>query len=171
MSRCPIQPAPEWIGGHRVDGEAYSSDHLAFFALSAADPSGELRLVAAALLIPKAIADEEVDRVLRPILAGDGPDGAIRLWDQEHPAIQWRLRPCRGGVVPPAQTVEWWRGGAEGARRWCSMTPVVMDRHGSRRAEIQEAIERSCLRLRLPRPASVETSPETFVPGVPRSGA
>lgn len=171
MKRCPVQPVPEWIGGHRADGEALDRDHLACVALPQADDSGRWRLGAAALLVPREISDEAVRQELLPALESSAEHGPLRLWDAMAPPIRWRLHARRGGAASERLHESWWRGGELGARQWASVTPVVMDRHGSREHEQREAIERSCARLGLPAPIEVEVGRHSAIPGVPAAGS
>jgi hypothetical protein len=171
MKRCPIQPVPEWIGGHREDGEALERDHLACITLPQPTATGAWRLAAAALLVPRDVSDAEVRRDLLPAIEPGRGLGPLRLWDSRTPAISWSLRPRCGGAAESTLRESWWRGGDRGAARWASLTPVVMDRHGSRARERREAIERSCRRLGLPAPIAVELGRDSAVPGVPAAGS
>jgi|GEM_PF-6948134 len=171
MKRCPVQPVPEWIGGHREDGEASERDHLAFLALPQPAPDGSWRLGAAAILVPRDVPEDAARRELLPALAPSLGEGSIRLWDAASPPIGWRLRLRQGGAAGEALREAWWRGGDAGASHWASVTPVVMDRHGSRPSERREAIERSCARLGLPPPREVEVGREAFIPGIPPAGS
>lgn len=171
MKRCPVQPVPEWIGGHRADGEALERDHLACIALPHPDGLGRWRLGAAALLVPREISDDTVRRELLPALEVSPEHGPLRLWDAHSPAIGWRLHLRRGGASSELLHESWWRGGDLGERQWASVTPVVMDRHGSREHEQREAIERSCARLGLPIPVEIEVGRESSIPGVPAAGS
>lgn len=171
LARCPVQPVPEWIGGHHADGRRLQRDHLAIVALPAIDPAGRWRLFGAGLLVPRGVSEAEIDHQLRPALRPSHPNGPLRLWDDSSPPIGWTLHPRSGGVHREQQLESWWRAGNLGATAWASMTPVVLDRHGSSTREQQDAIARSCERLGLPRPSSIDVGPRALVPGVPVAGS
>ncbi len=171
MARCPVQPVPPWIGGHHDDGRVLDRDHLACIALPQWRADRGWRLGAAALLVPRDVSEERIRRDLLPALDADSKQGPLRLWDRGHPALDWKLRRRIGGAAEAMLQEEWWRGQAAGARRWASVTPAVMDRHGSRVAERRDAIERSCHRLGLPSPVHIDLGRESAVPNVPVAGS
>jgi CRISPR-associated protein Csb2 len=107
-------------------------------------------------------------RILDPWLYDDqGLPRRIRLFDGEW--LECSLELETREKPPHNLNVGAWSGPA---RRWASVTPVVLDRHfdGPDKWELAaEAVKDSCTRIGLPRPVEVLLHPVSMFSGVPRS--
>lgn len=120
-----------------------------------------------ALALPREIDFAESAAVLEPWLRDpDGLPREIRLFDG------WLE--CRGELEtrespPHSLRAECWAGPA---RRWASVTPVVLDRHHDGKDKWEKAAEGvkdACVNIGLPRPLDVMLHPVSLVEGVPRA--
>ena len=86
MRECPEQPPPEWLSGHRLDGEPTSAPHLALAPLPFVhSPHADGRILGLALVLPGSLTPEAAGRCLEPILrdAVTGLPRERRLFDGE----------------------------------------------------------------------------------------
>ncbi len=121
-----------------------------------------------ALALPRGLEPAEAARVLEPWLRDEhGLPNAIRLfngqWLECVAEIETRERP------PLNLRLETWTGPA---RRWASVTPVVLDRHfdgADKWDRTSQAVKDACERIGLPRPLEVLLHPVSLIEGVPRS--
>ncbi|MBK1731103.1 type I-U CRISPR-associated protein Csb2 [Thiococcus pfennigii] len=170
MAKCPQQPPPEWLAGHTPDGQPTRAPHLAFLPLPfVGRPHADGRIMGAALALPKGLDPDEAAACLAdllydqhglpraiPLFDGHWLDGTAEL-ETRTPAPQESLR-TRAWTGP--------------ARRWASVTPVVLDRHFDGPDKWQRAadsVKTACERIGLPRPADVLLHPVSLFEGVPRS--
>lgn len=168
LSACP-DPIPEWLSGHAGDGRPSQVPHLALLPLPfVGDAHADGRVLGVALALPRSVSAEEVGRVLGPwlqdewgqpverkLFAGQWLECRVALENREKPPLN--LRP------------ETWIGPA---RRWASVTPVVLDRHfdGTDKWEkAAESVKDAVERIGLPRPLEVLLHPVSLHAGVPRS--
>lgn len=168
LSACP-DPIPEWISGHGASGGASSDPHIAFLPLPFVGAEhADGRVLGVALALPRGLEPSEAERVLEPWLRDEhGLPRTIRLFDGQWlectVALETRERP------PFNLRLETWTGPA---RRWASVTPVVLDRHfdGPDKWErAAETVKAACERIGLPRPLEVLLHPVSLVEGAPRS--
>jgi hypothetical protein len=168
LSACP-EPIPEWISGHAASGEASRQPHIALLPLPFAGAEhADGRLIGVALALPRGLDPTEAARVLEPWLRDEhGMPRPIRLFDGQWlecvAELETRERP------PLNLRLETWTGPA---RRWASVTPVVLDRHfdGPNTWEhAAETVKDACERIGLPRPLEVVLHPVSLIEGVPRS--
>lgn len=168
LKACP-EPIPEWISGHDAHGRASIQPHLAFLPLAfVGSEHADGRLTGMALALPKNLSPEETAR-------------GLGTWLQDESGLPCRIRLFDGGWLecsleldtredPPYNLrKEAWTGPA---RRWSSVTPVVLDRHfdGPNKWDIAaEIVKDSCERIGLPRPLEVLLHPVSMLQGVPRS--
>ena len=168
LSTCPA-PIPEWISGHQANGLPSRNPHLAILPLPfVGGQHADGRIMGLALALPKAIPTEEVGRIFTPILTDqNGFPQPIRLFDGEWLECSAMLEERE---VPPWNLrLETWTGPA---RRWATVTPVVLDRHHdgkTRWDKAAETVKDACERIGLPRPEEVLLHPVSQVIGVPRS--
>ncbi len=168
LSLCPA-PIPEWISGHQTNGLPSRNPHLAILPLPfVGGQHADGRIMGLALVLPKAIPTEEVGRIFTPILTDqNGFPQPIRLFDGEWLECSAMLEERE---VPPWNLrLETWTGPA---RRWATVTPVVLDRHHdgkTRWDKAAETVKDACERIGLPRPVEVFLHPVSQVTGVPRS--
>jgi len=163
---------PEWLSGHAENRAATSRPHLAFAALpfvAAAHADGHI--MGAALILPRGLDPGEAARWLEPWLRTEhGLPREVTLFDgrwlEAH--IELELREAR----PQALRPETWTALPDGASRWGSVTPVVLDRHfkgEDKWHKAAESVKDACVRIGLPRPLTVELHPVSRVRGVPRA--
>jgi len=168
LTACP-QPIPEWVSGHDADGRASRQPHVALLPLPfVGSAHADGRLMGVALALPRDLDPTEAARLLEPWLRdNDGQPRTLKLFDgqwlecdaeletREHPPHN--LRP------------ETWTAPA---RRWASVTPVVLDRHfdgPDKWEQAAESVKTACERAGLPRPLEVLLHPVSLFEGVPRN--
>jgi len=163
------QPIPEWVSGHDADGRASSQPHVAFLPLPfVGDEHGDGRIMGVALALPKDLDPAEAARVLEPWLRDDdGLPRALRLFDGQWlecgAEVETRERPSKN------LRMETWTGPA---KRWASVTPVVLDRHfdgPDKWEQAAESVKTACERAGLPRPLEVLLHPVSLIEGVSKS--
>lgn len=163
------EPIPEWVSGHDVEGRASRVPHVAFLPLPfVGSQHADGRLLGVALALPRTLDAVEAARVLEPWLRDEhGLPRSLKLFDGQwlecHAELETRERP------PANLRIEAWTGPA---RRWASVTPVVLDRHfdGTDKWEkAAESVKDSCERIGLPRPIEVLLHPVSLFEGVPKS--
>ncbi|MHB8836352.1 MAG: type I-G CRISPR-associated protein Csb2 [Candidatus Methylomirabilia bacterium] len=166
LAGCP-PPIPEWVSGHAPSGSPTRQPHLALFPLPFVGAEhADGRILGLGLALPSGIPAEEVSRVLALWLNDDnGMPRPLRLFDgkwleceallEERETPQWNLRP------------ETW---THPARRWTTVTPVVLDRHHDGKGKWEQGAKTvmdACVRIGLPRPLDVALHPVSRVSGVP----
>lgn len=170
LSGCAA-PLPEWLSGHAASGAATREPHLALLPLAfAGAPHADGRLLGVALALPRNVSANEAARVLGPWLHdADGQPRDIRLFDAGSLActatLETRERP------PVTLDTRSWVGPA---RRWGTVTPIVLDRHfggADPWARAADGVADACERIGLPRPADVLLHPQSLHEGVPPSRA
>lgn len=164
------QPIPEWVSGHDVEGRASSQPHVALLPLPfVGDEHADGRIMGVALALPKDLDPVEAARVLEPWLRDqqDGQPRPLKLFDGQWlecgAELEMRERP------PVNLRLETWTGPA---RRWASVTPVVLDRHFAgpdKWEQAAESVKTACERAGLPRPIEVLLHPVSRIEGVPKS--
>ena len=168
MAHCP-QPPPEWLTGHTQEGRASAAPHLAFLPLPfVGHEHADGRLMGVALALPQDLNPAEASRCLGDLLYDEhGLPRPMRLfngqWFDCTAELETRETP------PWNLRAETWTGPA---RRWVSVTPVVLDRHFDGKDKWEQAAEIvkiACERIGLPRPLAVLLHPVSKFKGVPRS--
>ena len=171
MSKCPVQPPPEWFSGHRPDGKASSMPHMALAPLAfTGSQHADGRVMGLALILPRGLAPQEASRCLGPLLtdAETGlPRDDLRLFDGDwlECGIEQETRE-RPPVNLEART---W---TKASRVWASVTPVVLNRHFDGKdkwARAAESVKEMCDHIDLPRPREVLLHPVSLVEGVPHA--
>lgn len=171
MRRCPAQPPPEWLSGHRPDGRASTLPHMALVPLPfAGSQHADGRIMGFALVLPRATGPAEAARCLEPVLRDPQtglPHDALRLFDGDwfecSIAIETRERP------PTNLDPQTW---TRKSRLWASVTPVVLNRHfdgDDRWAQSAESVKAMCEHIGLPRPRDVLLHPVSLVEGIPHA--
>lgn len=169
MAGC-AQPLPAWLSGHAADGAALHGPHVALLPLAfTGSAHADGRIMGLALALPRGVDAAQAARVLQPWLrqADTGLPREFRVYN----AGALDCLACLDTRERPPQALEpaTWTGPA---RRWASVTPVVLDRHGSgrdARAQAESAVAEACERIGLPRPNSVTLLPISPLTGVPPS--
>src|SRR5690606_8797954 len=165
-----LDPVPEVITGHQLDGQPLHRPHAAFIPLGfVGREHADGHLLGLALVLPRdahwprhAVERRQVLTALARIQTLKlGRLGVGRLVPEVRESPAYNLTP------------EAWTGGHRGARVWGTVTPIVLDRHPkaeSRREyyeEVAAVIRQSCERIGLPTPVSVTTGPVSPHLGVP----
>jgi CRISPR-associated protein Csb2 len=168
MKNCPQQPPPEWLSGHTPDGKPSGAPHLTFLPLPfVGREHSDGKLMGVALALPRDLDAAEADRCLGALLRDEsGLPHSIRLFDGQWFDCQaeWETRESPPWSLRP----ETWTGPA---RRWASVTPVVLDRHFDGKdkwEQAAESVKTACERIGLPRPSEVLLHPVSMFEGVPR---
>lgn len=173
LSRCQVQPPPEWISGHRVDGAPTTQPHLAVLPIAnVGNPHAQGHVMGVALAIPCEVPDNEIGRCLWPLFDfdGRGDPKPLRLYHGSDFDIDVVFD--LGTSEREAFKSQRWCGTAAGATRWASVTPVALDRHGKRGRfddETREQIAYACECIGLPRPTRVAISSTGFLVGAPHA--
>lgn len=170
MRECPLQPPPEWLSGHRPDGEPATAPHLALTPLPfVGSPHADGRILGLALVLPGGLTPEEAGRCLEPALRDPttGLPKEQRLFDGKWfectVEIETRERPARN-LTPDTWTTP--------STVWASVTPVVLNRHFKGKDKWEraaESVKDACGHIGLPRPREVLLHPVSRVPGVPHA--
>jgi CRISPR-associated protein Csb2 len=174
MSKCPIQPPPEWLSGHRPNGAASERElgHLAFLPLPhVGRQHADGHLLGMALAVPRDVGADEIATCLGSWLLNEAgwPNGVtLRFLGREH------LGPCElkldeSEVYRQALSPATWCGPS---RRWATVTPISFDRHAKSKephAEIEAFIADGCERIGLPRPSDVIVTPVPMFLGAPHA--
>lgn len=159
--------APEWLSGHEASGAPTRQPHLALLPLAFVGvPRADGRILGAALALPHSVPLADAGRVLGPFLReSDGSPRRIRIFAggtiECTASLEIRER------VPWTLDLRSWIGPA---RRWATVTPIVLDRHleGSDRWDrAAEVVADACERVGLPRPVDVLLHPHALLEGVP----
>lgn len=168
MKYCPRQPPPEWLSGHTPEGKPSGAPHLAFLPLPfVGREHSDCKLMGVALALPRDLDAAEADRCLGALLRDEsGLPQSIRLFDGQWFDCQaeWETRESPPWNLRP----ETWTGPA---RRWASVTPVVLDRHFDGKdkwEQAAESVKTACERIGLPSPREVLLHPVSMFEGVPR---
>ena len=165
MQACPVQPVPEWMGGHKSDGTPSETPHLAFLPLPhVGRDHADGHLLGVAVAVPRQVSSADAGRCLDGILGRDEQNplelqlGRLGVWvleseDRENPPV---------ALKPAVWTSP--------AMRWASVTPIVFDRHPKGEDKWQQAEETiavACERIGLPRPRDVILMPVSCFQGAP----
>lgn len=170
MARCPMQPPPEWLSGHSPERKASPNPHLAFVPLPfVGAPHADGRIMGVALALPKHSDPSEVARCLGNILRDEhGQPRSHHLFDGQWFDCTAELE-TRSPSPQKSLRNELW---TSPARRWASVTPVVLDRHFDGKdkwEQAAESVKTACERIGLPRPREVLLHPVSMFEGAPRS--
>lgn len=170
--------APAWLSGHGADGRPAREAHLALVPLSfVGDRYADGHVLGLGIVVPRGVDADEIGQALGPLMVdvetGEARSLELRLgrlgtWEM---ALETRAAP------PRALRPETWAT-SRGARRWASVTPVVLDRFPKRdrgidregwMQELEYIVRRGCLDSGLPEPVSVSVGTTSSHVGAPRS--
>lgn len=171
MAHCLIQPPPEWISGHTLDGRFSEQPHLAFVPLAdVGHEHADGHVLAVAIVVPRSVTASEqqaLGAVLFATETGEPSEIELRM-----KAGVWRIRLAVDDARIALQP-ETWTAEPVGSTLWATVTPVAFDRHPKQswktgdpprlRAERQAAywsgvenmIAQACENIGLPRPVEV----------------
>lgn len=161
---------PAWLSGHREDGTAAESPHIAFLALPfVGHEYADASVQGCAIVRPRALPGLEREALLRLVAAWErnravDDDAIMELAAERLPPVRVKRvdLPLKASLNPRTWCVP--------ARRFVTATPIALDRnpgnlrsnqHGTARKaaiEAQRSIADACQRIGLPRPVSVEVS-------------
>lgn len=173
MSRCQVQPPPEWLCGHRADGTPTTQPHLAVLPIAnVANPHAQGHVMGVALAVPREVPDDKIGYCLWQLFDfdSDGNPKPLRIYHGKDFDIDVVFD--LGESEREAFKAQRWCGAPDGATVWTSVTPVALDRHGRRSRfddEAREQIAHACERIGLPRPTKVVVSPTGFLVGIPHA--
>lgn len=179
MKRCPVQPPPEWISGHKPDGSPSEKPHVACIPLpNVGFEHSDGRLLGMAVVVPKEdVVPPEEMKLLGPLFDYDDQGDTVPITLIFGNRGEWVLQLEDRDSRPVALTESLW---TRPARRWATVTPIVLDVHPKQRwgredsprvraerqaaywLEVEQTIAASTERIGLPRPVEVvvqSTSP------------
>jgi CRISPR-associated protein Csb2 len=166
LAAC-AEPIAQWVSGHASDGSPSRDPHLAILPLpfvGAQHADGHLQGVA--LAIPNTVSPSDVSAALQALLwTPDHQPARIHLFAGRWFECTAQLEQSPDPAVNLRSAT--WTGPA---RRWASVTPVVLDRHcdGAKRwTEAEEMVKAACERIGLPRPGAVALHAVSALAGVP----
>jgi CRISPR-associated protein Csb2 len=169
MSRCPQQPPPEWLTGHKVNGKPSERDHLAFMPLPhVGGEHADGHLLGLAVAVPRGVPADEQARCWQGLLfdeLGMPKSIDLRMGNLGFWRVEVDDRENREVALRP----EVW---ATASRNWATVSPISLDRHpkGSQKCKaIEESIASACVRIGLPKPVGVEVTPTSMFIGTPAS--
>jgi CRISPR-associated protein Csb2 len=151
---------PEVLNGHDEQGRPLAKTHAAFVTLPFVSDNQEYadgHVMGMAIILPRDIPTEERRRVARALSLVDHllVPGVGRLELE-------RVQPDQ--PAPRNLQRETWAGPA---RRWASVTPVLLDRFPKRNGRgIENIIAKGCEYVGLPRPVEVEVNHHSALYGV-----
>jgi len=158
---------PEWVSGHTRSGAPSRAAHLAYLPLAhVGSPHADGHLLGAGIAVPASVDWAEAAAVLRPVLQQAAREG-LHVFDGR--AVDVRLVLETGAWTPMALRPWMYSAAPDGARRWASVTPVVLPRYPKRDSQVDEIAALSCEQAGLPPPASVWTSPVSWLVGAPHA--
>lgn len=156
------EPVPGQVSGHTNPGRP----HVAFLALpDVGHEHADGHLLGLALALPRDMPEQDLTRLLRAVLLGDGLT-EIRFSSGRQLAVDQRTD--MSGLRP-----EHWMT-RRGEREWTTATPVMLDGHTRRGRDEASEVARSLVIAGYPEPAEVEVSSAPFVAGGiwrPRAGS
>jgi CRISPR-associated protein Csb2 len=171
---------PEWVSGHRANGEPLrdTRQHLAYISVPyVGSEYADGHLLGAALVFPRAVPRHERGRVLGTfMLEPSGHPKTIRL--TLGALGVWTLIKRDWTETRQALQPETWTAHPDGATTWATVTPVVLDRFPKSdpvkereawREEVAGIVETACERLRLPAPVEVAVGTTSWHLGSPRA--
>ena len=171
MRKCPQQPPPEWLSGHRASGQPSALPHMALVPLAfTGSQHADGRVIGLAVVLPRALAPQEASRCFESVLRDSQtglPREQLRLFDGERIdcpiSLETRERP------PINLDARTW---AKASRIWASVTPVALNRHfdgDDQWSRSAESVKDMCEHIGLPRPREVLLHPVSLVEGVPHA--
>jgi CRISPR-associated protein Csb2 len=161
-------PLPEWVSGHSSDGSPSRQPHVAIVPLAdVGHEHADGHLLGLAVALPVAVSSDAVAQAFG-VLLGTGSTGELRpLPVFAGKLLDWTLEYDLRSDRPRALEPETWTAIPDGARRWATVTPIVLDRYPKRDGDVEETTARACEHAGLPRPADVVIAPVSVFAGAP----
>lgn len=165
--------APEVLSGHQADGAPSTEPHVAIVPL--ADVGSRYatgRLMGFAVVLPRDLERhyDNPDRkavlqaVAKLAISDDNQDGGLLRLSR---TVAWQVRRV---PFPDKWSLQSDRylGPRQGAKRWATITPLLLDRHPKAGGEgSAEIVMRACENIGLPAPADVLLTKHSAVNGAP----
>ena len=163
---------PEWVTGHALDGTPSRLAHLAFFPLPhVGHDHADGHLLGVGMAIPRHVDAPEVQRCLELVIgyAPTGEPRQTRLYQGK--LFDWVVEPEVRPDPPTALRHEVWTAAppAQPARRWASVTPIVLDRYPKGEGDAEAILATACERIGLPRPRDIVISQVSLFLGAPHA--
>jgi CRISPR-associated protein Csb2 len=168
-----MQPPPEWVSGHPPSGGRSGKDHIAIFPLANVGYEySDGRVLGLAIAVPREIGDKDQAACWTGMLYDtmgmvNGLEmkmGSLGAW-----RVELEQRPDDERPLSLRNTT--WVG-ERPARRWSTVTPIVLDHHPKNKdrfKEMENDIGDACLKIGLPRPEAVSVSNVSMFTGTPVS--
>jgi len=154
----PLSPV---LSGHEGDKPA-TSPHVAFAALpNVGHEYSDGRLMGVAVILPAAIGRADRRTALRACASIE----SIHLGEKSG---DWELEVAGFDVKQSSLKPETW---TRAARRWQTVTPLLLDRYPKKHFGTEELIVTACVRAGLPEPAKCVYGPFSALAGVPPASA
>jgi CRISPR-associated protein Csb2 len=179
MSRCSVQPPPEWLAGHDASGKPSRREHGHMAILPLPHVGRPLphigrvyadgHLLGLAIAVPRDVSHSDMSLCLGRVLF-DKETG----WPNPIKLTFGHLGDCellldeREDSRESLQSATW----TGPARRWATVTPIALDRHAKSLVpltEIEESVAAGCERIGLPRPTDVIAVPVSMFVGAPHA--
>lgn len=171
-------PVPEWVSGHGRDGGPTPEPHLAIVPLPFVGfPHADGHVLGFALVPPRGrdlLQDDAFKRVMRklaPVVDGERREVTVCSPAGTSPerAFGVVLSPRFGGGGRHSLDPQLY---LRPARRFATVTPILLDRHlkargAARLAEIRESVAAACQRIGLPEPVEVVPDRHATFEGAP----
>lgn len=159
-----------FLSGHESDGSPSASSHAAFFPLAFAGYAhADGHLLGLAIALPRGVEYSTEDGVMRALLrAMNGETEALTLHLGHERRTTFVLETRESQDRARSLRSETWLGPA---RRFATVTPVVLDRQPPRREKdrdgfIDEQVRLACERAGYPRPVHVAVGDVALLEGV-----
>jgi len=167
MSKCGIQPPPEWVSGHAADGSPSQLAHLAFMPLPhVGHEHADGRLLGVAVAIPRNVPADEQRHCLGKVLFHNGQPRELTI--RMGRAGVWTIVLDEGDDVRKALSPQTWAP-MQGTTRWATVTPIVFDRHPKKPGDAETTIANACRRIDLPEPVDITLCQVSPFIGVPHA--
>lgn len=163
LMRWGPQPSPEILTGHDHGGRPTKRAHAATISLpDVGHAHADGHLLGAAVAVPRNAPDHEVSHVVEALarfVDATGGRGELRM-----PAGTVVLQvEDREGPPIGLRTVTW----CGPARRWATVTPIVLDRFPKRDGDAERIVSDACAQIGLPVPREVVIAGASLHEGVP----
>ena len=158
------------LSGHDASGAPLDEPHVAFAPLAfVGHDHADGRLLGMGIVVPRDLAPSDRLGIMRAL-------GRVRQLMLGRLGV-WRLGNVTGDRPPRNIESAAWTAHPSGARQWCTVTPVVFDRHPKSRSqaayreEVADMLRRSCARVGLREPREVIVTAVSAHPGAPPAHA
>lgn len=168
------EPVPEWLSGHQPNGNPSVEPHAAFFPLAFVGAKhADGHVIGLAIAIPRELSldgkskAEAMRRAVGPLLFHEsGDEKTIRLWRKD--TWDWTLKRENREYPPLTLCASTWTGPA---RKWASVTPVVLHHHPKRNREgdVERILLEAFQSARLPRPDRIYVQAASLFEGAPHA--